>query len=421
MLKLLIDPVMGMAGDMFCAALLNAGAPRETVIAGMTAAARPLGQATITLQNVKDTATCKGFRLDIRLNEKLSYLSGTRARDLLQQAIAHVNLSAPYAEFARRALEILIEAERAVHNHASFLEDQAQTITLTPIGVARTPYEHEAPYQPLRNETSGEFFIEIKKDLVPALSGLESFSHILVLSYLHRSEGFNLYVAPPWQKDKGTIYGLFATRSPNRPNPIGLTRARILDIVDNRIYTGNLDLFDGTPILDIKPFIATLDNLNEEEHSQKENGWLSSELEHLELHRKGIPHKHDEEAVLHEAMDILIDVIGAALALESLNVDLDDVTCLSPVFVGGGAVNFSHGLLKVPAPATKYIMDVHHIPFESGPVETELLTPTGAAILAALKPKFIPRTSNKPQGKVGMGMGQKKLERPNVLRVYLQN
>lgn len=135
------------------------------------------------------------------------------------------------------------------------------------------------------------------------------------------------------------------------------------------------------------------------------------------------PHDHHhgaKEAVLHEAQDILIDVIGAAVGLQHLKVDLDRVICLSPVRVGGGFVTFSHGRLPVPAPATRTILEKYHLPYASGPVEKELFTPTGASLLAALQPEFHPRDGTAPQAiRVGIGRGLRRMEPPGDLRLGL--
>ena len=104
----------------------------------------------------------------------------------------------------------------------------------------------------------------------------------------------------------------------------------------------------------------------------------------------GHSHHHPH---LHEAQDIIIDLAGAACGMQELGIPLSSVVCLSPVSVGGGTITFSHGTLDVPAPATAHIIKDFSIPVVSGPVEKELFTPTGAAILSALEPEFLERTS----------------------------
>lgn len=97
-------------------------------------------------------------------------------------------------------------------------------------------------------------------------------------------------------------------------------------------------------------------------------------------------HHQDEEkpeAWLHEAQDILIDVMGAVTGLQELSAPTQ-ASLICPVSWGGGSVSFSHGTLRVPAPATEVMIRNNDIPAEAGPIETELFTPTGAALLSAL-------------------------------------
>ncbi|MBN1525328.1 MAG: DUF111 family protein [Spirochaetales bacterium] len=125
-------------------------------------------------------------------------------------------------------------------------------------------------------------------------------------------------------------------------------------------------------------------------------------IDHDHMHEHGHVHGHDQEdshdhhhghshthnhdyhaACLHEAQDILVDIAGSACALQAMDIDLHEVVCLTPVFSGGGMITFSHGTFSVPAPAVKEIVHAFDIPVAEGPVAKELLTPTGAAILAA--------------------------------------
>ncbi len=407
---LTIDPRMGMAGDMFSAALISLGAPADAVIGAMEQAARPLGGAQVRGEQV-ETDECPGVRLRISLEANSPHLAAGDARRYLEDAIAGEGLAPEYADFARRTLEILVEAEREAHSGGRL---DFGDLRVTPVGVAHTPYSHEAPHQP-QSGSAGRFYVEVFPEFAAGLGGLESFSHVYIVSYLHRSRGYSLTVTPPWQRgERPKRVGLFASRSPNRPSPLGITVAEIRRIEGNRIYTGPLDLFDGTPVVDIKPHIRSLDDAE-----IGNDGWLA-DSNHLRMHKEGIPHSHaGEEAVLHEAQDILLDVMGAAKGLEVLNIDLDDVVCLTPVSVGGGTVRFSHGTLPVPVPAVTAILKRHRIPHVSGPVDVELLTPTGAAILAALRPRWRCREVETPVGRVGIGLGTKELTPTNGLWLYL--
>jgi uncharacterized protein (DUF111 family) len=100
-------------------------------------------------------------------------------------------------------------------------------------------------------------------------------------------------------------------------------------------------------------------------------------------HHHDDKHYKEPEAWLHEAQDILIDIMGAVMGLQLLGVK-PQAKLLHPVAFGGGSVSFSHGILKVPAPATAVMIESNPIPVIAGPIEIELFTPTGAAALTAL-------------------------------------
>lgn len=100
-------------------------------------------------------------------------------------------------------------------------------------------------------------------------------------------EGQELLAEPPWAG--GLRVGVFASRSPRRPNPIGLSIVRVLGVKDNEVITSGLDAFDGTPILDIKPYIKDLDSKADANY-----GWVEDleDREQLTLHIRGIPHDY---------------------------------------------------------------------------------------------------------------------------------
>ncbi len=429
--RLWIDPAMGMAGDMFSAGLISLGANQDRMIQAMTRTAQQMGSAQVQVEAIQ-TPEGIGYRLRMALEEHEQVLPASRARVLLQEALAREDVEKPYAAFAQRALEILIAAEREAHSSGRL---DFGPITIQPIGVAHTPYQHlghsleheqhhvpqahghgvAPPYQP-QPDAEGAFWVALYPEFAAGLQDVATFSHVYLLSWLHGSRGYSLRVTPPWQRGKKRVVGLFASRSPNRPNPIGLTLTEVRGVEGNRLLTGPLDLFDGTPILDIKPYVRSL-----EPGAMGNDGWLA-DTDHLALHQQGIPHSHaGEEAVLHEAQDMLLDVVGAAVGLQSLRVDLHEVVCLSPVSVGGGTISFSHGVLPAPAPATTAILKRYRIPHVAGPVDVELLTPTGAALLAALQPRWMGREPLDESQVVarGMGLGTRNLRPLNALRLAL--
>jgi len=119
-------------------------------------------------------------------------------------------------------------------------------------------------------------------------------------------------------------------------------------------------------------------------------------------------HADEENPHLHEAQDILIDVAGAAWCLQRIGVT--SIRCGTPLPAGGGTIRCSHGILDVPAPATARLLDTHSIPWTPGPIEHELLTPTGAAMLAALAPAWIPMDTLDPFVMDGWGLGTRKMD-----------
>ena len=127
---------------------------------------------------------------------------------------------------------------------------------LTAIGRITTPYREIAPFRP-DPEEKGTFFIEVFPQYIEAMQDLARFSHIIVLFYFDRSEKTNLKAHPPHLAGKET--GLFSSRSPNRINKIGMNVVEIRKVEDNRIYTSPMDALDGTPLLDIKPYVTQLD------------------------------------------------------------------------------------------------------------------------------------------------------------------
>ncbi|MBW1730104.1 MAG: tRNA (N6-threonylcarbamoyladenosine(37)-N6)-methyltransferase TrmO [Deltaproteobacteria bacterium] len=160
-------------------------------------------------------------------------------------------------------------------------------ISFTPIGTIHTPYMDTAPYQPVE-EDKGDFRIVLDPAYQAGLWKLERFRYIYVIYYIHSlTRGPEIHVRPSWAG--GVEVGVFASRSPLRPNPIGLSIVRLKKIEENVIYTSGLDVFDGTPLLDIKPYIRDLDSKGDANY-----GWIEDleDRDHLLLHIKGIPHEY---------------------------------------------------------------------------------------------------------------------------------
>src|SRR5215469_14235717 len=134
----------------------------------------------------------------------------------------------------------------------------AELDPLNPIGVVRSPLHHreDAPRQPF--DSAPDAWLEIKPQFAEALEGIEVGSDIVVLTWLHMAKRDVLKVRPHGDPN-ASITGVFATRSPDRPNPIGLHRATILEVEPQRgLRVAHLEAIDGTPILDIKPVLTKL-------------------------------------------------------------------------------------------------------------------------------------------------------------------
>jgi len=140
-------------------------------------------------------------------------------------------------------------------------------IEYTPIGIIHSPFKEPVgmPIQPT-GAAGVEGTVEVFEDFRAGLKDLEGFSHIILLYHFHRSQGFNLHVVPFMDSQ---IRGLFATRAPRRPNPIGLSAVRLVRIENGILYIENVDILDGTPLLDIKPYVPDFDAPRE-----VRTGWL---------------------------------------------------------------------------------------------------------------------------------------------------
>jgi len=131
-------------------------------------------------------------------------------------------------------------------------------IEYKPIGVVHSPFsvQEGTPIQPSRSN-GARATVEVFPEFVEGLSDLDGFSHIILLCHLHRSTGWRPKVVPFLDTEPR---GLFATRAPCRPNPIGLSVVTLLAVEGNVLSVENIDLLDGIPVLDIKPFVGEFDD-----------------------------------------------------------------------------------------------------------------------------------------------------------------
>jgi tRNA-Thr(GGU) m(6)t(6)A37 methyltransferase TsaA len=147
-------------------------------------------------------------------------------------------------------------------------------ITFRPIGLISTPFTEPegTPIQPKAAEgVAGS--IKIFPEFCQGLQDLEGFSHIFLLYHFHLVRGFSLLIKPFLDDEPR---GLFATRAPARPNPIGLSLVRLMAIEADTLHVLDVDMLDGTPLLDIKPFVPEFDA-----RDRARIGWLASNLNKL--------------------------------------------------------------------------------------------------------------------------------------------
>jgi tRNA-Thr(GGU) m(6)t(6)A37 methyltransferase TsaA len=141
-------------------------------------------------------------------------------------------------------------------------------IKLKPIGIIHTPFKEPkgTPIQP-RRSGGAKGRIELLPEYVEGVADLDGFSHIYLLWHFHLSQGYALSVVPYLDDQKR---GLFATRAPRRPNPIGLSIVKLERIEGATLYIADVDMIDGTPLLDIKPYVPEFD-----EKTDIRIGWLT--------------------------------------------------------------------------------------------------------------------------------------------------
>ena len=123
---------------------------------------------------------------------------------------------------------------------------------MVPIGIIHTPFKckKDTPIQPFRSKAVGK--VEVFKQYEDGLDDTEKFSHLILIYKFHKSRGYCLKVKP-FLDDR--LRGLFATRYPRRPNQIGLTVVRLLKRKGNILFVKGIDVIDGSPLLDIKPYV----------------------------------------------------------------------------------------------------------------------------------------------------------------------
>jgi len=143
------------------------------------------------------------------------------------------------------------------------------SIRMNPIGVIHSPIVNtdRAPIQPIFAK-GYEGTVEVYKEYEEALLDLDGFERIWLLYWFDRASKFKAKVKPYMDE---RWHGLFATRAPSRPNPIGLSCVKLLSVKSNILHVSDIDILDGTPLLDIKPYVGKFDCFE-----VRYNGWLDT-------------------------------------------------------------------------------------------------------------------------------------------------
>jgi len=151
-------------------------------------------------------------------------------------------------------------------------------ITYKPIGIIHSPFKTPENVPIQHTGAKGETgTIELFPEYEEGLKDIEGFSHIILIFHLHRVEYFKLKVIPFLDIVER---GIFSTRAPVRPNPIGLTVVKLINIEGNIITVENIDMIEGTPLLDIKPCLPMIDDLQD-----IKLGWLTGKIEKFSVTR----------------------------------------------------------------------------------------------------------------------------------------
>ena len=147
-------------------------------------------------------------------------------------------------------------------------------IRYKPIGIIHSPFKEPrgTPIQPA-GARDIEGTVEIAPEYVEGLKDIEGFSHIILIYHFHLSTGYLLKVEPYMDEESR---GVFATRAPNRPNPIGISIVCLVKVDGNMLYIKDVDIVDGTPLLDVKPYVPEFDARKAEKI-----GWLGGKVNKL--------------------------------------------------------------------------------------------------------------------------------------------
>ena len=152
---------------------------------------------------------------------------------------------------------------------------------LEPIGIIHSPYKEpkDIPIQGIF-KSKAEAWLELKEKYIKGLKDLDQFSHAIIIYYFHKSDRESVEGRPYLEEKK---HGIFAIRSPHRPNHIGFSIVKIIKIGGNRVVFSEVDVLDGTPLLDIKPYVQYFDS-----REDVTSGWVEKHFRNGKIPDKTI-------------------------------------------------------------------------------------------------------------------------------------
>ena len=147
-------------------------------------------------------------------------------------------------------------------------------VVYRPIGVVHSPFNapQDVPIQAAAAEgVKGS--VEVAREYAEGLRDVEGFSHLILVYHCHLAQSYSLLVKP-YIDDR--LHGVFATRAPSRPNPVGVSIVRLTKLEKNVLHIQDVDIIDGTPLLDIKPFVPQFD-----QREAEKIGWLTGKIDKM--------------------------------------------------------------------------------------------------------------------------------------------
>ena len=147
-------------------------------------------------------------------------------------------------------------------------------VVYKPIGVVHSPFKvpQDVPIQSVAAEgVMG--IVEVAREYVDGLRDVDGFSHLILIYHCHLAQDYSLLVRPFLDE---RLHGVFSTRAPSRPNPVGVSVVRLTRMEKNVLHIQDVDIIDGTPLLDIKPFVPEFD-----QRKAERIGWLTKNIDKL--------------------------------------------------------------------------------------------------------------------------------------------